>query len=278
MIYYWTLVLSGVLALNLANAGEVGGNDLLPPIVIEKQFLGRRTSVESRASSISTESGISNSLAVTMLGRSASLVDLQASPLFQANSLPESVPPGTPLAQTNLYIHGIKVWGGELRYGQGGLHYSGGIAPTQIPFPILTYPLGPVLLKLDAGIEFEGRFDASLVPGISIPITDSTLQAKLSGDLGASGFVEGYGSVYLARAGIEGRVDLVDGKTGLETLLNFIHVKPKAKAFGRITFLRGALEGFLDLRVSFLRWRRLISRTFFSWPGKCFSFGSESCD
>ena len=267
----WALVLGGMLMVGGVVAAEiesaVESADLLPPVILKKRILGKTTSVESRATLISSSSGVSTILATTFIGRPSSLVEMQAI----------VDPVGNDLARTNLYVHGIKIWGGSLQYGQGGLHYTGGIAPTQIPFPIFAYPMGPVLLKVDAGIEFEGKLDAALVPGFSIPITDSTLQAKLGGTVAASGFVEGYGSLYLARAGIEGRVGLIEGESGVDASLTFNHERPQAKAFGKVTFFRGLIEGFVDVHFSFLRWRRILSRQILSWPGKCFAFGSESC-
>jgi hypothetical protein len=278
MNFFWALVWGGIFGFSEVSLAFSEEADVIPPIMLEKKILGRSTSVESRAMAISENSGVSSSLAATLIGRPAALVEFQAQVSPMVSTLTGPLSTGTELARTSLYVHGIKIGGGVLRFAQGALQYSGGVPPTQIPFPIVTYPLGPVLLKVDAGIEFEGKFEAALTPGISIPISDSSVQAKLSGDLAASGFIEGYGSVFVARAGIEGRVSLIEGESGVETLLSFNHLKPESRAFGRVRFLRGTIEGFLDIRMALLHWRRVLSKKFFSWPGNCFAFGSASCD
>ncbi len=289
-VRFWALVplILFSYSANFAGADEVNSSQLLlDPLVKKAKVFGKELSAETRVSSLPSGLGVLSETQSKFLGRTTPLVamSVQATPeSLPVAATPESspaapspTPSGIELAQTNLYVHGIRVWTGDLRFDKGSLVYQGGIAPTQIPFPLFVYPLGPLLLRVDAGIEFEGLLDASLTPGVSIPISDSTLQAKLEAKIGAAAFIQGYGSLYLVRGGVGGRVQVVEGSTGVEANLYFNGAKPTAAYLGKIVFLKGALYGFVDTNLLFGRWTRVLSKDFFSWPGKCFAFGAESC-
>ena len=262
-----------VLALLLANVGIPSASARVPPpFTVQKRILGRSTSVSLQSDGHPSDGGASGSISSVLFGRPLSLIRMDTTP---AQALTPSG--GTVIASTRLEVSGIPVWRGDLRFDQGALRYSGAIPPVRIPFPVLMYPLGPVLLRLDVGMELDGKLEASLTPGLSVPVTDSSIEAKLSGDLAASGYAEGYGSLYLVRAGIEGRVDLIEGDAGVASMMYLNQSKPRTDYFGRAVFMKGDIEGFVDAHVPLLSWRRILSKIFFSWPGRCFAFGADSC-
>lgn len=257
-------------------------------------LLGKKLTVTQSSDSTLSNQGISTETQIQFLGKPKSLIeasieaipndgstavadgsiDPSAAPAAQGTPAPDR---SIPLARTDLYIGGVRVWNGSLRVENGGLVYSGGVPPTQIPFPLFAYPLGPVMLQLDAGIEFEGQASASILPGISIPIEDMTIDAKLEAELYAAGYVEGYAKLLFVRAGVGGRVNFVDGSTGIAAHIYFNGMKPQANGFGKVVLLNGRVYGFVDSNLIFGGWKRWYSKDFFKWPGKCFAFGEASC-
>ncbi|MBS1958614.1 MAG: hypothetical protein JST80_04000 [Bdellovibrionales bacterium] len=186
---------------------------------------------------------------------------------------------GVVLNQHDLYIGGVRVWNGALRYDQGSLVYSGGVAPTQVPIPIFAYPLGPVLLQVEAGVEFEGNVSVKITPGVSYPLTDSSVTADLQAKLYAAGYIDAYARLLFLRAGVEGRINVIDAVAGWYSTFFLTGMKPISTSYGYARLLSGSVNGFVDFNLIFGRWRRLINKSFFSWKGKCLDFtgGDLSC-
>jgi hypothetical protein len=254
-----------------------GGVQLIEPMVQESKLLGKPMRVEQHAQTVNSGFGVMTSTQTELLGHSGTLVEASVEAI-PAAPMASATPSGLVLGTTDLYIGGTRIWTGALRYQKGSLTYSGGVAPTQIPFPIFAYPLGPVMLRVDAGIEFEGEIDASLTPGLSYPLADSTLDATLSANLGASGFVEGYAGLWIVRAGVGGRVDLIEGTTGVtgHIYMNGI-TPPSGHGIGMVRLLSGDVYGFVDTKFFFGRWNRVLHKDFFKWGGYCYSFGAKTC-
>jgi hypothetical protein len=257
------------------------------PITQTSTLMGKKLSVTHDSSASITDQGLHTETQVQFLGKQRSLMEasIEAIPYVESSTVSttnstSATPAATPsvtLAKTDLYIGGVRVWNGSLRVEKGGLVYSGGVAPTQIPFPIFAYPVGPLMLQVDAGIEFEGEASASVLPGISIPIEDMSIDAKLQADLYAAGYVEGYAKLLFVRAGVGGRVNLIEGNTGIAAHLYFNGTKPQTSGFGKVTFLNGRIYGFVDSNLLFGGWKRWFSKDFYKWPGKCFAFGEAVC-
>jgi hypothetical protein len=236
----------------------VAGN-VLPPIIHKTRVLGRELSVRSSARVVPEGRGIETSLESRFLGQKSPLLSLAV----------ES-------GQTGLYVRGIRVWSGSVPVGEG-MVYRGSIAPTRIDFPILSYPLGPIYLQLTGGLEFSGNLEASLQP--MDPVTDpaSALRAGAQATLASSAFVEGAGRAVLVRGGLNGQVTLVDGRVGAQAEIPTSGESPRIGYLGKANLLSGEVAGHVDARSFFGGWNRVFSRTFFRWPGKCISFGAESC-
>ena len=250
-------------------------------------LMGKDLSASQISNALPSNLGVNTETRVQFLGTAKSLmdasveaipVDAVANPNATSSPAPSnSLQNGTVLATTDWYIGGTRVWNGTLNYANGGLVYSGGIAPTQIPFPLVVYPVGPLILEVDAGVSFEGTLGASLTPGISLPIQDSTLTGKLQAELAVAGYVEGYAKLLIVRAGVGGEVNFVDGTTGVEATLYLNKTPPLLGGFGKVVLLNGHVYGFVDTSILFGNWSRLLSEDFFKWPGKCYAFGVETC-
>jgi hypothetical protein len=224
--------------------------ETLPAISQKTRVLGRELSIRALARILPSGNGIQSALDSSFLGQKTPLSSLAV----EAD-------------KTELYLRGIRVWSGDLR-SENGYVYDGEVAPTRIDFPLLNYPIGPVLLQLSGGIEYSGSLHASLVP-----IGHSEIQSELT----ASAFVEGSGSMMVVRGAVDGRVTLIDGSFGAQADLSLEGGAPRLEYLGKVNLLSGRIGGYLDTRLLFGRWNRVFSRTFFEWPGKCFSFGAESC-
>jgi len=257
-------------------------------------LLGKKLTVTQTSDATSDQRGVTTQTQIQFLGKARSLMEASVEaipPAQEGEAIPpatdttsttdgaatDGATPGIPLAQTDLYIGGVRVWNGTLSFQKGGLVYSGGVPFTQVPFPIFAYPLGPLVLQVDAGIEFEGMAQASLLPGISIPIQDMTIDASLQADLTAAGYVEGYAKLLFVRAGVGGRVNFIDGETGLSAHVYFTGAAPQLAGFGKVVLLSGDVYGFVDSYGLFGGWKRWLSKDFFNWPGKCFALGEETC-
>ncbi len=238
-------------------------------------LMGKPLSISQNADPTADHLGVQTQTQLQFLGKNKDLstVSVEAIPY----SSPSKDVPNIPIATTNWYIGGTQIWTGNLAFKNGALTYEGGIAPTQIPFPLFVYPLGPILLQVDAGVSFQGNVSASLIPGISIPMEDSTLSGKLQAELAASAYIEGYAKLLIVRAGIGGNINVIDGTAGIETTIFMNQTKPKLEGFGKVQLLDGSVYGFVDTTILFGRWRRILNKNFFAWNGKCYSFGVEQC-
>ena len=280
---------------------------ILNPITQSTQLMGQQLKVQENANTLPSNQGVAIGAQSQFLGNTTSLFEasVQAVPAptatpgnpdapitskatalksFDATttttgsdaSATPTPPPGIQLATTDFYIGGTRVWAGTLSFSKGSFVYSGGVAPTQIPFPIVAYPLGPVLLQVNAGVEFEGNLQATLTPGLSYPLTDSSLTAQVQATLMASGFIEGDASIWILRGGVGGRLNLIKGSTGINAFLFMNGSKPQGTYLGGVTFLSGSVYGFVDINLLF-GWNRILSRNFYSWSGWCFAFDKTTC-
>lgn len=153
-----------------------------------------------------------------------------------------------------------------------------GLAPTEVRVPIVTYPVGPLLLNVGGGARFLAGLSATLVPEVAIPIETSTLGVQLSAEARAAAFVEAYGSLVFLRGGVGGQVDLLDGRLDVNGRLAFDNSKPALLVNGIIHFLKGRFYAFLDLAgILSPGWTRLIDEDLYRWNGICKSMGHLQC-
>jgi hypothetical protein len=305
------ILLGSVFVLSLPSYAQtaVGGAALITPVTRENQVFGKPLNVTEQAETVPSGQGIVTTTGASFAGHSKTLVDASVEAI-PSQSPPSTIvttgtttsgggggitvtsPPGTigptgttitsgpvsiVLGDTNLYIGGVKIWTGALTYKNGVLAYSGGVAPTQIPFTLFVYPVGPMTLEVDAGVSFEGSITASLTPGLSYPLQDSELDAKLSADMSAGGFIDGYANLWLLRAGVGGQVNIIDGTVGVTGRILLNGHAPVGSGSGSVRMLNGELYGFVDDRFLFGVWSRLYTKNFYSWSGYCFSFDSTAC-
>ena len=228
-------------------------------------LFGKPLSVTQNTDASASKLGVQTSTLLQFLGKNVNLM--------QASVEVSSSAQGT----TNWYIAGKRVWSGNLALQNGSLVYSGGLAPVQLPLPLFVYPLGPVILEVDTGIDFQGSLDVNLTPTLALPLQDSKLQGTLQETISAGGYLEGYAKLLVVRAGIGGKINLIDGNVGANADLFLNQSPPVLTGLGKVSFLEGSIYGFVDVIKLLGQWRRLLSANLYSWNGKCYAFGAESC-
>ncbi len=277
------LLVLGLIAGLMTHSSALAATD---QTVLEQKskLLGRELSVRQEYGSVPSGKGVQTVTQVQFIGTPKPLLDARVEyvPPVITSAAPAATPQD-PLSSliTNtkhdFYVSGIRIWSDEMGYKDGSLFYSGGVAPTSIPIPVLTYPIGPLVLELDAGVEFEAQLLAKLTPSISFPFTDSSLAASLSAEAAASGFVEGSARILVIRAGIGGAINIVQGDASVGAVIFFKKQAPELTYGGKVSVLSGKIYAFVDTNILFGIWTHLWSANLYAWNGKCWAFGAESC-
>jgi hypothetical protein len=153
-----------------------------------------------------------------------------------------------------------------------------GLPPIQVRVPVLAYPIGPLLLQLDAGARFHADLRGQNMSTIGNDTVLTSLGIELKANGLAAAFIEAYAKFFFLRGGAGGQLDLVDLTAGLYARYNFDGTPPLVMAHLLAQFLKGRLYAFLDFFNIFgWGWKRLIDHDLYSWKGFCFAAGSISC-
>jgi hypothetical protein len=241
------------------------------------KLLGNDIKVEQRFKKSSAAGGLQSTTDILLLGKDRSLVRVQSEPqVFET---------GETKIQNDLYVAGMRIWSGGGTIENKGYSYEGLIAPTQIAWPLVTYPLGPVLLQIDAGVNYQASLKASAIPGVTFPLQSISLKTSLDAKVAGAGYLEGYAKFILVRGGVGGSIELIDGHTlaSVESELSPVEQdpisEPEVKVTGKLTILKGRIYGFVDTyRMLTAKWKRSLNKNFFVYPGKCWAFGEEKCE
>lgn len=241
-----------------------------------KKLLGHEVRIDQKFEKASAPGGVSSSTDIFLLGRERSLMKVK--------SEPEVLDSGEVQQTNGLYVAGLRVWSGGGKVENQGYSYEGLIPPTQLAWPLVTYPLGPILLEIDVGVNYQASLKASAFPAISLPNPKLNLRTSLEAKAAGSGYLEGYAKFLVVRGGVGGALDLIDGQTKvtveaeLSSDLESIP-EPTVEVTGKLTLLRGRVYGFVDTyRILSARWKRSLNKNFFVYPGKCWAFGVEKCE
>jgi hypothetical protein len=217
----------------------------------------------------STSAGVSATTELEILG-----VALQA---LQAIESPPNTIDG--VTYTEFYAFGLRVLSQSITVQSAGLdQLSIGLAPAEVRVPIVTYPIGPILLELDGGVRFQADLNAQLIPQLAIPASLSRLGLQLKVQADAAGFIEGDVSLLVVRAGVGGQVDLVDAQADVNATFAFDGSPPVESVSAMADFLSGKFYAFLDyFSLAHFGWKRLLDYTLFQWKGFCFAAGALQC-
>jgi hypothetical protein len=183
--------------------------------------------------------------------------------------------------ESDFYWGGFRVWSSKPEWKDGAFQIAAGLPTISMRAPLVAVPVGPVTLRVDAGVAAEAEVAAKLRPLLSIPVQFTQIQAELAPKLSASAFVEGYAKWIAIRAGVGGELELaradatVSGRVGLGGI-------PPVLAFnGFVSLLAGRIYAFVDyFNVFKWKWKRALEPRLADWEGKCFDFrpnGGRAC-
>lgn len=178
--------------------------------------------------------------------------------------------------ENDFFWGGFKVWSSKPQFKDGAFSVSAGLPTVSMRAPIVGIPIGPVTLRVDAGVAAEAEITAKISPLISIPIQFTSIRGELTPTVSASGFVEGYAKWLILRAGIGGEVEFVRANTKISGQVGFGGVAPSfTLGDGFISTLAGKIYGFVDyMNIFSWKWKRALKPVIADWKGKCYSFVS----
>jgi len=241
------------------------------------KLLGKELKVEQKFERTSTSGGLQSSTDVWLFGKERTLMKVQ--------SEPQTSESGEIRIQNDLYVAGMRLWSGGGTIQNQGYSYEGLIAPTQLAWPLVTYPLGPILLQIDAGVNYQASLKARATPTITFPIQSVSLKTSLEAKAAGAGYLEGYAKFLVVRGGVGGSIDVIEGHTvaSVEAEISPTEqnpvTEPKIEVSGKLTVLKGRIYGFVDTyRILVGKWKRVLNKNFFVYPGKCWAFGEEKCE
>lgn len=260
------LTLSLLFAVTTAFAGEAS------PLIEkteETKVLGRSTGAEVSAGSDAVTKALKIRSTLSVFG--------VVLPALLAITHPANTIDG--VTYTEVYSFGRRVFTDNFYFSHDGIAgFRLGLPPIQIRAPVLVYPVGPLLLELDAGARFHADLQGQNMSVIGIPAELSSLGIELQANGLAAGFVEGYAKLLFLRAGLGGQLDLVDLTAKLFARYNFDGTPPLVMANLLAEFLKGRFYAFVDFFNIFgWGWKRLFDFDLYSWNGFCFSAGNLSC-
>jgi hypothetical protein len=245
--------------------------------VLEKKtkIFGKEFSVKEQLGSLPSGNGVSGITQVKFLNKSIPLLNSKLE-YTEAKDTIEST-------SNDLYVNGIKVWTGSGTNENGTISYGGGVAPTQINMPVFSYTVGPLVLQVNAGVEFEAAVDAKLsspllLPDLStLPTKETLVDASLKTNATASGYVEGLARVLIVQVGLGGDVNIIDGNAEVIASIPFLDpMNPTLSYDGKLQVLNGKIYGFIDYR-KLGGWKRWKDFNLYSWKGMCWAMGAQSC-
>lgn len=239
------------------------------------KIFGKEFSVMEQLDSVPSGNGVSALTQIKFLGKAIQLLD---------SKMEYTTADGVIQNKTNdLYVNGIKVWTGGGSLQDGTIEYSGSVAPTQINMPVFSYTIGPVVLEVSAGVEFEAAMNAKLYSPIlkpdlsTLPAEEVLVDTSLDTHATASGYVEGLARVLIVQAGVGGKVNIIDGNAAVAASVPLMDPgHPELSYDGKLQVLNGKIYAFIDYR-KIGGWKRLSNFNLYSWNGMCWAMGEQSC-
>lgn len=177
------------------------------------------------------------------------------------------------------YSFGSRVFHETYYYSHDGImSMRAGIIPTEVRVPLVKYPVGPLVVGIDGGARFQANIEVALHPTIMFPAHMSTLEATLTANASAAGFIEGSAKLFFMRTGVGGELSLIDAQANVDSLFFFNGSGPVTKLGAIARFIQGKIFSFFDIfNVFQLGWSRVSESDFYRNKGFCVSQGSLQC-
>lgn len=228
---------------------------------------GKKTGFNYDMGANDEQNGVLALLVAKLMGKDLSLLEAAA----QTTNLLEG--------ETELTLAGMKVWNQKSEFKNGKYTYSAGVPTTQSRLKVVTLPVGPITVNVDAGLAYDAAIEGSLSPHFSIPIEYTAIGAELATKIDVAGFIEGYAQFLFLRGGVGGQVDIVRGKAGLNAELAISELQRRIDFTGFLQTLSGKFYAFADSFSIFgMRWKRFWQPTIAEWKGYCFQLNPKKPD
>jgi hypothetical protein len=165
------------------------------------------------------------------------------------------------------FSRGLRVWDTSAKWELGRLRFKASVPPAEVRVPTWVYPVGPAMIVVDAGAQFEVDLRGEVQPFLYYPVQLTTVQATAAAGAAPAARAPGARRVFLVRTGVEGRVNLVDGSLTARAQFRFDGSKPNVNYSGKVDLLSGRVLAFFDMRGLFSGWKRIWDKTLFDWKG-----------
>jgi hypothetical protein len=230
-----------------------------------KPALGRKAGFRQNISASSNGGGAKMSAQAIVMGKDISLWEAHA---FSSD--------GGKTVEAKTFSRGLRVWDTSAVWEDGRLKFKAAMPPIEVRVPTWVYPIGPALLSVDAGVQFDANVTGEVQPFFYYPVRFTTIRTAVQGTGAAAGIASGSLRVLVVRTGIEGRLELVDGTVEANALFQLNGNRPVLAYRGELEMLAGSILAFFDARSIFgSAWKRLWEKPLIEWIGfkKSFSVG-----
>lgn len=229
------------------------------------EFLGRELSAEVSTASLPEESGTETTIHGTVLDRRKNVLRVSA-----------AVDPDWTTAHTEVYVRGLQFSSIEVPLNLPGLHRQLTLAPIDVHAAILRYPIGPLVIGVDAGFTLGGELKFDIVPTVASPLENSSIRVDVEADAQSSAYAEGAATLLIFKGGLRGEVILVDAAVAFHYMRRFDGSAETQNLDGQIRLLSGAIFAFFDVAKLFgMQWTHLWTQDLLRWDGACFEFRED---
>jgi hypothetical protein len=232
----------------------------------EIKILGKKFGITFSTAENLTKDGITATLNSTILGKQKSLIkaNLQA---------------GDDKGKLQLFVNGVQVTSVENPLGKDGTwEYELKIPPVNVGATLISYGIGPIVLKVNGGYSLGGGLNTSLATGLvseTEAAANELLKAKLEADIQAAGYVEGSANLAIVRGGLRGEVEAADGTVTAQAALVVGEDPLSWGVNGELSLFSGAISAFADRWSLFSGWKHIWTGNLFKWKGICFTFDNN---
>jgi hypothetical protein len=232
-----------------------------------KPAFGKKTGFQLKLGPDALDSGVLSELFAQLSG--------QDFPLLEAAARTTNLLDG----EVALTVAGLRVWNDKSEFKNGMYTYTAGIPTTYSRLKVVTVPVGPVLVQVDAGLAYALNLEAALAPQISLPIESTTLKASLATQAEVAGFLEGYAQFLFVRGGLGAQIDILKGRAALDATLGLNAQTRKITYSGFLETLSGKFYAFADtFSMLRMRWKRIWQPTIKDWKGFCVQLNKNETD
>ncbi|MBY0470475.1 hypothetical protein K2X30_04845 [bacterium] len=232
-----------------------------PSLRKETQAMSKTLAFQYGAAASSTDVGVDTSMKGTVMGKEKSLVQVEA-------EAPTETTPGV----SEIYIGGLQLVSAQIPLRDLAYKKEFKLPTMDIQAVLLTYPVGPLVLQLDAGFSLSGGLVVSVLPIAAIPVEESSVQVEIVGEVQSMAYIEGSVTLLFLKGGVGGEVTVADGSLNLVTQVYLNGKRPYYHLSGHLEMFSGEIYASAKIFGLFgFKWREFWHHTFYKWNGLCYN-------